>query len=316
MKKIIITVIAVFAITLTSSVQVNALSCVPAYPYIGLISGQETDNPYASQDRLTQFIVKDEFYFADKNIDNISAYKEIHQQYINNAFPVDISVDNGYFSDETRRVFIPEKYVDYVNNGDIVLAARPYSVEACGGPGAISIFDKNSKKLKFTYYKNVAYDKGYSIGNQGVEINSVGNTESNTKVLFTLSNDGEFTLEKGQVKNNPDINVKSIELTSLKNKTDAGWFEGAYIGFVVLFNGESANKKCSISYYRLIRYGIWGNDVKQTQQCLNNFGYNTGYADGKYGPKTYAGIREFQRAQNIKVDGIVGPQTILFLNRF
>ena len=82
------------------------------------------------------------------------------------------------------------------------------------------------------------------------------------------------------------------------------------------YESEDLNNEdlCFIKYSKLIRYGRVGEDVRQTQECLNSLGYDTGIADGIYGPKTYAGIREFQISQNIKVDGIVGPQTIQYLN--
>ena len=70
-----------------------------------------------------------------------------------------------------------------------------------------------------------------------------------------------------------------------------------------------------VNYSRLIRYGVKGEDVRQVQNCLNNLGFNTGYADGIYGPKTYDGIFKFQTDWNLKRDGVVGPQTIQSLNR-
>lgn len=81
-------------------------------------------------------------------------------------------------------------------------------------------------------------------------------------------------------------------------------------------NMEIENKNfCAINYSQLIRYGRVGEDVRQTQSCLQNLGYEMGPIDGIYGPKTYAGIVAFQTKQNIKVDGIVGPKTVSYLNK-
>ena len=48
---------------------------------------------------------------------------------------------------------------------------------------------------------------------------------------------------------------------------------------------------------------------KQIQQALKNSGFYQGPIDGKIGPKTRDAIREFQRANGLKVDGVAGPNT-------
>jgi murein L,D-transpeptidase YcbB/YkuD len=45
------------------------------------------------------------------------------------------------------------------------------------------------------------------------------------------------------------------------------------------------------------------------QQALKNAGFYTGSVDGKPGPLTRSAIREFQRVQGLKMDGIVGKRT-------
>ena len=77
---------------------------------------------------------------------------------------------------------------------------------------------------------------------------------------------------------------------------------------------EKTTPACGFVYSRLIRYGVsWGEDVKALQELLNLLGYNTGIADGWYGPKTLKGIKAFQTAMNIRVDGVFGPQSNLSL---
>ena len=45
------------------------------------------------------------------------------------------------------------------------------------------------------------------------------------------------------------------------------------------------------------------------QSALQFLGYDPGDADGYDGPKTQAAVREFQEAQGIDVDGIIGSDT-------
>ena len=48
---------------------------------------------------------------------------------------------------------------------------------------------------------------------------------------------------------------------------------------------------------------------KQVQEALKNAGYYDGNIDGKFGPKTKAAIKQFQKDMGLKVDGIAGIKT-------
>lgn len=50
-------------------------------------------------------------------------------------------------------------------------------------------------------------------------------------------------------------------------------------------------------------------DVEGVQTALTKLGYDPGSIDGKDGPKTRAAVLAFQKAAEIKVDGIAGPET-------
>lgn len=50
-------------------------------------------------------------------------------------------------------------------------------------------------------------------------------------------------------------------------------------------------------------------EVDGYQARLNNLAYDCGPVDGIDGPLTKAGVRRFQTAEHIQVDGVVGPQT-------
>ena len=52
-----------------------------------------------------------------------------------------------------------------------------------------------------------------------------------------------------------------------------------------------------------------GSSVRELQEKLNSLGFDCGVADGIFGKNTLKAVKEFQKSQGIKVDGIVGPQT-------
>ncbi len=60
----------------------------------------------------------------------------------------------------------------------------------------------------------------------------------------------------------------------------------------------------------LSKFGSSGNEVKQIQQKLKEWGYYKGNVDGIYGSKTQQAVRSFQKANGLKVDGIAGEKTL------
>ena len=67
------------------------------------------------------------------------------------------------------------------------------------------------------------------------------------------------------------------------------------------------------AYVAVIQQGNTGNTVKTIQQKLKNWGYYTGSVDGIFGSKTKEAVKYFQRKNGLKVDGIVGPNTLKHL---
>lgn len=65
--------------------------------------------------------------------------------------------------------------------------------------------------------------------------------------------------------------------------------------------------------YALSKYGSNGDEVKQIQTKLKNWGYYSGNVDGIFGSKTLAAVKLFQQKNGLSVDGIVGPQTLAAL---
>lgn len=65
--------------------------------------------------------------------------------------------------------------------------------------------------------------------------------------------------------------------------------------------------------YSQIGYGSSGNDVKTLQQMLKSNGYQLD-VDGNFGPKTQEAVKDYQKKNNLAVDGIVGKNTWSSLN--
>lgn len=58
-----------------------------------------------------------------------------------------------------------------------------------------------------------------------------------------------------------------------------------------------------------LRSGSKGEQVKTLQRLLNATGHVCGSSDGIFGVKTVAGVKSFQKAEGIEVDGVVGKDT-------
>ena len=50
--------------------------------------------------------------------------------------------------------------------------------------------------------------------------------------------------------------------------------------------------------------------VGETQRSLRQLGYSPGPVDGIFGARTEGAVRSFQRAENLRIDGIVGAETL------
>lgn len=62
-----------------------------------------------------------------------------------------------------------------------------------------------------------------------------------------------------------------------------------------------------------LRKGDLGDGVKQMQLKLIQLGYLNGVADGEFGSGTLAAVKEFQRSNNLKADGVAGAGTLTAL---
>ncbi len=60
--------------------------------------------------------------------------------------------------------------------------------------------------------------------------------------------------------------------------------------------------------YKTIQYGSSGEEVKKLQKELNKYGYKLD-VDGQFGSKTQSAVKDYQKKNNLSVDGIVGENT-------
>ena len=66
---------------------------------------------------------------------------------------------------------------------------------------------------------------------------------------------------------------------------------------------------------KLLKQGARGEDVKMVQKLLADTGYYAGQIDGVFGGATLEAVQRFQTYNGLKSDGVVGKETITFLQR-
>ena len=109
-------------------------------------------------------------------------------------------------------------------------------------------------------------------------------------------------------------NLSSVQRDNLRNLAiDSNLF--TYVEPKVLtptwvhIDGRYGTPACSTGGYPLIKQGSRGVYVMVLQDALNYFGYNTGSIDGIFGSGTRRAVINFQRANRLSADGIVGCNT-------
>ena len=93
--------------------------------------------------------------------------------------------------------------------------------------------------------------------------------------------------------------------------TDSGWTH--YAVPAGLYDDQEAAQAEPVKTLATLRNGSRGSAVTALQEMLNGLGFESGKADGIFGPKTEAAVKRFQEANGLTVDGIAGEQTLTTL---
>ena len=80
------------------------------------------------------------------------------------------------------------------------------------------------------------------------------------------------------------------------------------ITFIYCYIGIGVINNLEVETYSTI--GSRGDEVRQIQTKLKNWGYYTGAIDGIYGNGTYNAVKKFQQKNGLVVDGIAGSKTL------
>lgn len=93
--------------------------------------------------------------------------------------------------------------------------------------------------------------------------------------------------------------------------------KGIIVSLLVFFSLTLMPVQAMASDYGpwLMSWGSRGNYVQTLQKDLSSLGYSTYGADGIFGANTDKAVRNFQAAQHLRVDGIVGAATKAALNQ-
>lgn len=94
---------------------------------------------------------------------------------------------------------------------------------------------------------------------------------------------------------------------------------GVLISILIFSFFVTTSPASAYSWSRTLKEGASGNDVKELQIRVAGWAADSPAqtyvpVDGKFGPKTTAAVKRFQRAYGLTPDGIVGPQTQRVLN--
>ncbi len=130
-------------------------------------------------------------------------------------------------------------------------------------------------------------------GTKSSTTTSKTNTSANTKTNTTT---GTNTKTNTTTKNTSTNNT-TTKKADTKTETKTGTKTGA---------GSSTSTKTT---FKVIKYGMSSKEVTDVQNALTTKKHFKAKVDGKFGVDTLNAVKAFQKANKLKVDGIVGEST-------
>lgn len=107
--------------------------------------------------------------------------------------------------------------------------------------------------------------------------------------------------------------MHSITLSTARPGISRFWkFLSIVVAFLFCLAGIPASQTADV----LSKEGSRGEEVRQIQTKLSNWGYNPGKVDGIYGKQTREAVIRFQKKNGLTADGIAGPATLKAMGIF
>ena len=97
--------------------------------------------------------------------------------------------------------------------------------------------------------------------------------------------------------------AEKVDLNILNGNKTLEWFTGKISSMV------------TVKINNTLRNGSKGKEVKELQKFLNKLGYNCGIADGIFGTITTNAVKNFQKMNNLTIDGIFGKKSLAMLKK-
>lgn len=105
--------------------------------------------------------------------------------------------------------------------------------------------------------------------------------------------------------------TQEAKVQGISSKVDLNWFNGSEIALKTFATGDATQINGDSLFSNLTNRGDEGDGVKAIQSKLIAQGFDVGLdgADGDFGALTESAVRQFQRVNNLPMNGIVDPAT-------
>lgn len=198
-------------------------------------------------------------------------------------------------------------YTAYGLEAALALTFQPYGKSNCGA---------GCKYSRQYYHQNGRLFNTPEPGDQVFFYSKDKSSISHTGLVYDVDNSYIYTVEgntssaSGVVANGGAVAKKKYKRSyeRLAGFGRPGW---EIIGDLIPSDNQSIPTAYDLGD-RTLKKGDVGDDVEEMQENLIKLGYDLGDdgADGKFGSKTDAAVREFQQGSALEVDGKFGPKSL------